>query len=55
MDQVYQWLTQASLWLQLPLILVVVLPIATVVAVVLLRIIDALGVAFRGRGEKEVG
>ncbi|WP_018296064.1 hypothetical protein [Corynebacterium lubricantis] len=58
MDQLIQALTQASLWIQLPLVLLVVLPIAGVVAVVLLRIIDAVGVgfsaAFRGRAEKEV-
>ncbi|MHA2789505.1 hypothetical protein ACXZ66_10215 [Corynebacterium sp. S7] len=58
MDQLIQALTQASIWIQLPLVLLVVLPIAGVVAVVLLRIIDAVGVGlsttFRRQAEKEV-
>ena len=41
-------LTQASPWLQLPIVLVFALPIAVLVAVVILRLVDGLAAVLNG-------
>ncbi|AUY58355.1 Putative membrane protein [Corynebacterium pseudotuberculosis] len=42
-DSASQFLTSAPLWLQAPLVLIVVVPVCGVLALVWLRLIDVLG------------
>lgn len=43
LDSVSQFLTSAPLWLQAPLVLIVVVPVCGVLALAWLRLIDVLG------------
>ncbi|SES29235.1 hypothetical protein [Corynebacterium cystitidis] len=47
MDQVVPWLTQASLWVQVPVLLAVLMPLAGIGAVVLIRGVDWVAHVFR--------
>lgn len=45
MDAVTQFLFAAPLWLQIPLVMLVAVPLATVAAVALVRVVDTLALA----------
>ncbi len=45
MDAITQFLLNAPLWLQIPLVMAVAVPLATIGAVALVRIIDILALA----------
>ncbi|HHU67005.1 hypothetical protein [Corynebacterium sp.] len=55
MDAVTQFLLSAPLWLQIPLVMVVAVPLATVAAVALVRIVDTVSLAAERAWRASVG
>jgi len=55
MDAVTQFLLSAPLWLQIPLVMVVAVPLATVAAVALVRIVDSVSLAAERAWRASVG
>ncbi|NLA54894.1 MAG: hypothetical protein GX859_01135 [Corynebacterium humireducens] len=55
MDAVTQFLLSAPLWLQIPLVMVVAVPVATVAAVALVRIVDSVSLAAERAWRASVG
>lgn len=55
MDAVTQFLLSAPLWLQIPLVMAVAVPLATVGAVALVRIVDTMSLAAERAWRATVG
>lgn len=55
MDAITQFLLSAPLWLQIPLVMVVAVPLATVAAVALVRIVDTVSLAAERAWRASVG
>ncbi|AJE33762.1 hypothetical protein B842_09565 [Corynebacterium humireducens NBRC 106098 = DSM 45392] len=55
MDAVTQFLLSAPLWLQIPLVMGVAVPVATVAAVALVRIVDTVSLAAERAWRASVG
>lgn len=55
MDAVTQFLLSAPLWLQIPLVMTVAVPLATVGAVALVRIVDTVSLAAERAWRATVG
>ena len=55
MDAITQFLLSAPLWLQIPLVMGVAVPVATVAAVALVRIVDTVSLAAERAWRASVG
>lgn len=45
MDTITQYLLAAPLWLQIPVVMVIAVPLATIAAIVLVRVVDTVTLA----------